>query len=297
MATNSSTDTEKSSELQEDARTSVTGDEPGGRKSAWEYFDSRIGIGVSVVSALGVSIYLVLRTAYAVFYNSFDVAPEEVGLGQTEILVQSAVIVVAVLVVILGLALSMLMFADYFERLPFRYPVRVAVEMLENIYRPSEIVVVPSEIPDSEWQALAQYIERTRRGSIPRPIGMMMARAVFVLATYDGALKLALAVTAAALVGATTVLINTALTDASAVMDGRAVQASYASLKLLSWGASRVDVASRSDAGISLSATECYMYLGQSTGITVIYAVKGAKVLRLPSNSISVSEDLHHPSC
>jgi hypothetical protein len=49
-------------------------------------------LAASLVAAAGVLLYGVLRVSYARFYGRFDVEPEEVGLGQTEILTQTGVL-------------------------------------------------------------------------------------------------------------------------------------------------------------------------------------------------------------
>jgi hypothetical protein len=63
----------------------------------------------SVLTVVGLTLYVVLRVIHSAFYAAFAVKPEEVGLGEVEILTQSAVLMVTLLVMSLTLAcLSML---------------------------------------------------------------------------------------------------------------------------------------------------------------------------------------------
>jgi hypothetical protein len=62
---------------------------------------------LAVATIAGFIVYGFLRVSYATFYGRFDVEPEEVGLGQTEILTQSGLflfVYVLFIGVVLGLA-------------------------------------------------------------------------------------------------------------------------------------------------------------------------------------------------
>jgi hypothetical protein len=62
---------------------------------------------LAVATIAGFTVYGLLRVSYATFYGRFDVEPEEVGLGQTEILTQSGLVLFVYVLftgVVLGLA-------------------------------------------------------------------------------------------------------------------------------------------------------------------------------------------------
>jgi hypothetical protein len=69
---------------------------------------------LAVVTASGLATYGLLRVSYATFYGRFDVEPEEVGLGQTQILAQTGlamfvyVLIIAVYGVVAFLAFKAL---------------------------------------------------------------------------------------------------------------------------------------------------------------------------------------------
>ena len=58
----------------------------------------------TVLALLGVVLYAVLRIAYSLFYNNFGLTPDDLGLGYIDLLIQSAVGTVILLVVVFVVA-------------------------------------------------------------------------------------------------------------------------------------------------------------------------------------------------
>lgn len=59
----------------------------------------------TVITLVGIFTYSTLRISYSIFYGRFDVDPEEVGLGQSEILLQTA-FGLAVFIAVVGVVLA-----------------------------------------------------------------------------------------------------------------------------------------------------------------------------------------------
>jgi len=82
-------------------------------------------LAATVVAGAGAVFYGVLRVSYARFYGRFDVEPEEVGLGQTEILTQTGILLfisVSLAMVVLGIAFLMLRMIGGLPPAPVRVP-------------------------------------------------------------------------------------------------------------------------------------------------------------------------------
>jgi hypothetical protein len=76
----------------------------------------------TVVTLTGILAYSVLRVSYATFYGRFDVEPEEVGLGQTEIIAHTALaLFVSTLIVVAYLVLTYPLWRALGVR-PYRVP-------------------------------------------------------------------------------------------------------------------------------------------------------------------------------
>ena len=56
----------------------------------------------TAITLLGIISYSILRVSYATFYGRFDVEPEEVGLGQTEIIAHTALALIFVVLLVGG---------------------------------------------------------------------------------------------------------------------------------------------------------------------------------------------------
>ena len=87
-------------------------------------------LAATVVAVAGFIVYVIVRGSYATFYERFDVEPEEVGLGQTQIITHTAWLLF-VLVVLMGAVLGLgyvilraVGFRRTLDRLPANAPLR-----------------------------------------------------------------------------------------------------------------------------------------------------------------------------
>ena len=69
-------------------------------QSWWRAPDVWLKAAASTTTALGLVTYAVLRVDYGLFYDRFGLKPEDVGLGQAELISQSLAGVVLILIVI-----------------------------------------------------------------------------------------------------------------------------------------------------------------------------------------------------
>jgi hypothetical protein len=265
-----------------------------------------------LISALTGALYLALRTGYAVFYNSFDVSPEEVGFGESDIFIQSAIVVIAGALLIVSVMLAQWVYyrlVDFVVDRVFRNPrsdaraLRQGSLMLYYAAKGTGIVSVRTSISDADLFELAQLSLWFQ--SRP-PILLPILRKVFVVLAWIGigVSFLARLTTIGWIVSscmvvilAFAVFIAAAEGTATSIQEGHAGYLSPAGLRLLPWGAQHVTTASVPNSNWKPPNSDCLLYLGQANGTSVVYDLRRKETLRLPSSDVVVSTQLTRRSC
>lgn len=280
----------------------------------------------TVLAALGVVLYAVLRIAYSLFYDSFGLTPDDLGLGYLDLLIQSAVGTVILLIVVFVIAALV---AAVFVGLIGR--IRTASHDLRRGQQPtgpSESERPPAK-QESENGTPPPDGQRGRRlgaviGSVAVAVAaivlvaVLVGQQVFSLSVFVIAMVWALlvgirlihrgltgetggnrarwlwglaAIALATLGFAILLLLLRAESDAARVQLGHASSFTVLGFRVTTWGAEDATVSWTSNqiaADLRPLAGRCLMYLGQSNGTAFLYLVSTHEVFRVPTAVVVV---------
>jgi hypothetical protein len=246
---------------------------------------------VFVVTALGLILYGLLRLANSLFYDPLAVKPEEVGLGYSETLSQSAVGVFAVLLTslaIFGIFLVLLIFGWAL----LRRGAPLGEGKLDGLLAGVVAVVlvsggvvhfwVGSRVSDVVYAvldgALIVYVvwREIRSGRVKRLVPLA-----------GGAFALSVVLTIAA-------VMFQAWGDSRGVRDGEVRHPEFFFIPFGSWGADAAWVewiVPDPPKGFARGRRRCLLYLGRANGTAVFYDAKARddKTLRLPASSVVIT--------
>lgn len=275
-----------------------------------------------LLTVSGLLMYALIRSAYALFYGRLGVEPEEVGLGYAEVLAQSLVgilvfaILVGTLLITLFLSWRLVLVPSITLGIMFHRSLNlsrrtflffyflllvlqsVIVFILIMRFEPAAYLVVPlyaflpgfaigdalarqGSLEDSAFKLanerardLSQGFGLTVRNLVPFGLGigfLLIFELLFINAPFD----------------------------ANAVKSGNSLAGTKIRVIQLPVLRNRAELARvwfRQEAPAWI-ARECLMYLGQSDGTTVLYAVRSHRALRIPSSDVSLSLDQDADSC
>jgi hypothetical protein len=276
----------------------------------------------TVLALLGFVLYAVLRIAYSLFYNNFGLTPDDLGLGYIDLLIQSAVGTVILLVVVfvvatvvaliyVGLIGSYPELWRYFRR-GFRPAGSSGPESPPPVKPGSESVTpTPQDHRHRLRAALATGIIIAFVGLVlvagyftPAPPGWFTLLVVWVMFGYGliagikrtkrgltgkdrtrwrrGSAAAALATLGLAIL----FLLTRAESDAARVQLGHPSSFTVLGFRITTWGAEDATVSWTSNqiaADLRPLAGRCLMYLGQSNGTAFLYLVSTHEVFRVPT--------------
>ena len=88
-----------------------------------------------------------------------------------------------------------------------------------------------------------------------------------------------------------TLLASSAVSDATYVRSGHAVQPTFLGVPLVSWGARAVEVAwdGQPPAGFGTLVDHCFLYLGQGAGVVLLYDHDTGRTVRVSSSAVVLS--------
>jgi hypothetical protein len=292
-------------------KVSVTRSESSGSESARPVLSRpSLSTAVSALGFVGGLLYVVLRTANAVFYNAFDVSPEDVGLGPLDTGVRSASALVFAVIsgaVFIGFGTGAAAFLTWF----FRHrlgtfnqfgvaPSKILELVLARLRRRPTSAEQAAILEGDAGEAMRPRLDRitalAQRNVLMRGYLIFGVRALLVVLRGQLVWAVGIAYSIVVLLLAVEALFFLPSDSANAVKAGGDGRVAWAGFDLLPWGAVRVDVAERGG-GYSFSPTECYMYLGQANGTSIFYAVKAKETIRLPSSGLSIVSRAGSPSC
>ena len=273
----------------------------------------------TVLAVLGIVLYAVLRIAYSVFYSNFGLTPDDLGLGYLDLLIQSAVGTVMLLMAMFIVeALVVVAYVGIWG--DFRNSIR---DLRHTGSAESER---PPPAKQKDESVTPQ--SRNRRGRRGRWVGSIGLLAVTVLAVVGwlvglGVLALPLycvlfvptlivgikltkrgltenrarwerglaAIALATLGLAILLLLSRAESDAERVQLGYPSSDTVLGFRITTWGAEDATVSWTSNqiaADLRPLAGRCLMYLGQSNGTAFLYLVSTHEVYRVPTAVIVV---------
>jgi hypothetical protein len=260
-----------------------------------------------LISALGGALYVALRTGYAVFYNSFGITPEEVGFGEAEIFIQSAVVLLAAVLMLLAGAFCYLLVDRLFSwvlRVNRRTRI-VSDKMLRQLYwltyyaaKVDTIVPVTTTLSDVDVVEFTRLIEMMR--TWPTIIRRVVAAGAWLQVGFLGTrLDVAMLVTLGCfpIIIAFGLFVSVAAGTAAAIQEGHAGYLYTGGLRLLPWGAQHVTIVALPNSNWNVPNNDCLLYLGQANGTSIVYDVRRKETLRLPSSDVVVSAQLTRASC
>jgi hypothetical protein len=259
------------------------------------------------LAVFGLALYGVLRIDYLLFFNKLGLNPEDVGLGYSEGLVQSAIAAFAITVLVLavplflilflfallilttfiGLPIFALVFLFYLVPLLALYPV-----YFEIFVRGKEGRTVRGDL--GKLVGVSLYVS-----TYPFRIGTRLLRG-FVKWLRGDPRRPSLVLMFVALLTALLVLVSLpfeAKRAADQVRSGQKVHLSLLMATLLPIRATPAEVfwADRTEASdVSVRQGECLLWLGTSGGTAVLYDFRSDQAVRLPLDRIIVH---HRESC
>jgi hypothetical protein len=249
---------------------------------------------VFVVTALGLILYGLLRLANSLFYDPLAVKPEEVGLGYSETLSQSAVGVFAVLLTSLalfGIFLVLLIFGWALVR-------RGAGEdegKLDDVLSGVVVVAllggaivrfwVTSHVSDVVYAVIEGAFVLWIFYLVWREIRSGRVKRLVPLA--GGAFALSVVLTVAA-------VMFQAWGDSRGVRDGEVRHPEFFFIPFGSWGADAAWVewiVPDPPKGFARGRRRCLLYLGRANGTAVFYDAKARddKTLRVPAGAVVIT--------
>ena len=278
----------------------------------------------TVLAVLGIVLYAVLRIAYSVFYNSFGLTPDDLGLGYLDLLIQSAVgTIILLLVVFVVAAFAAALYVGMYggivevrsERTRARHVAKTSgLERLPSVRREGESVI-------SRSQARLRRALRNPKQLVPYAFlvlilgGVVADQPVLVLlgvsyliaeALFVGIKRINLGLTGddrawwrAGLVTIAVVTLGLAIfsllaraeSDATRVQHGHASGFTVLGFSITTWGAEQATISWTSNQigpGLKPLAGRCLMYLGQSNGTAFLYLVSTKEVFRVPTAAVVV---------
>ena len=267
--------------------------------------DARAGLAL-----LGIGLYAVLRLAYARFYEPFGLSPDELGFGYLELLAQSAI---GAVVLLLVFALLAWIYVAFF--------VAVSQDLVDDM-RPALDFARRRLGPGRTAVAARSALALGALGLLTLLFWLLgtdvlLAAAIAGVIVYWGfwvargsrrilrglgrrpreqepaaGRRWRRALAAAAIVPvllAGTTLVAQANMDAQSVRDGRATHPEFLGVRLTSWGsepATLVWTARDIDPALAPLSASCVMYLGQSGG--TIFVTQGGATFRVPASLAAV---------
>lgn len=253
-------------------------------------------------------VYLALRLDYTFFYSPLGTTPEEVGLTETAILIQSASAVIVVwLLFLIPFSILFLGGAGLAYRRVRRQLARPAaddsnvsrLDVLTEYFRsrasggvfpPSSMGELPTDVVLRLQRVGAEYDQRRKTSLSVRLRFWMMSR--LLLNGWRFAIG-AMAALAAYFLPAAILMIGVQMPDdAAAVKQGTSVE------DPLGLPVSALAAHLESSAGQQFAATagHCVMYLGQSNGSMVLYDVTEQATIRVPASDVVLIVP-RHASC
>ncbi|HEV2786918.1 MAG TPA: hypothetical protein VGV67_11050 [Solirubrobacteraceae bacterium] len=283
-----------------------SGQPPAAQRTIGQWLsDARAGLAL-----LGIGLYAVLRLAYARFYAPFGLSPDELGFGYLELLAQSAL---GALVLLLLFALLAWIYVAFLVAVgqDLVDDVRPALDFVRRRLGPGELaqvarialaVVALALLTLLLWLigtdlligvaiagVIVYWAVWVARGSrrILRGIGRPADRP---RPSAGRRWRRGLAWTAVVpVLLAGTTLVTQANMDAQAVREGRATHPDFLGVRLTSWGADPATLV-WTGAGVEPAlrplAASCVMYLGQSGG--TIFVTQGGATFRVPASLAAV---------
>ena len=220
----------------------------------------------TVLAVLGIVLYAVLRIAYSLFYNNFGLTPDDLGLSYLDLLIQSAVgTVILLMVMFVVAALVVAVYVGMFGQLRMQW---------NNFFRQRHAGSSGSERPPSAKEEGESVPPRSPDFRLLKIGEKNRARWVRGLA----------AIALATLGFAILLLFARAESDATRVQDGHASSFTVLGFRVTTWGAEDATVSLTSNqiaADLRPLAGRCLMYLGQSNGTAFLYLVSTHEVFRV----------------
>jgi hypothetical protein len=281
----------------------------GSRLAGW------VGAAASTTTAIGLITYGLLRLDYGLFYVRFGLKPEDIGLGQAELISQSLVGVLLMLVVVLvellflaisvwiiqvlvrkmgrdiresaekyGWAHALLIIAILVFVLAVNFVTRVVFEM--SFFVALLVSIGASMLALAAFQGSGVRLAprpTQRAPPIPKPTasGPLILRRTFLVVLVAGTIALV-----------QLVLALSAVDDARRVRDGRVVRPTVFGLPLVSWGALPARIVWTSGGppeGLAGVATHCLLYLGRSSGAAVFFDHDTGETVWIPLGGLVIS--------
>jgi hypothetical protein len=235
--------------------------------------------------------YAVLRLAYLQFYYSFMVTPEEVGLGQAELLTQSLVaplfllVLTIILVIVLGsLLLVVGVILEHLAKLLSNLRPRLPIIRRIKFFRSTNKSQVEAEAISSNGETTQVHEPMTRAGrsneasiSLNPIAGIVVAvvAVTFLIIIFAQANK------AAADVRNGGYTITTVHLEIG--------QVKIPTLNIVAWPSSVEWKESTNTPSTLKQYPNCIMYLGEADGTAVIYNVKTQTTMRFRSDDAIVA--------
>lgn len=249
---------------------------------------------MQAATAAGVLIYASLRIAHFLFYRRFGVMPEEVGHGYASTLAQALVgtiAIYAVLMLVVGMWLANVIVSGVQM---FRRDTRKAWVVVGASLGAGAFVVVASFITASVRLTPDGYaLMFISTSAVVFVYGSMLYGEVdkewtWSRVTSVGRSLLPRLMLAGLLIVLLAVMPLLATLDGGAVYSGKRSQ--FADLLGLPWGAdaTRVEWLDESEAAATESV-RCFMYLGRSDGIAVLWDPVERTSYRIPADRISLT--------
>jgi hypothetical protein len=250
----------------------------------------------AVLPVFAIILYAVLRIAYTVFYEPFGLSPDDLGFGYLDLLVQSALGIVLLLVwllILVGFLLLLVMTVGLLFRTPEWLDRRlrgtwpfisylVFFLVLTALLILSAYKVVPSVVP----YALIYCV-----GALTLPVGVRIVRDGLRGAHASQWRGGMVGVAAFVLIVGIGVVIAEAAIDRSQVRHGHPAELTYLGFPITGWRADDATVTwtnSNVAGDLASLAGRCLLYFGQSAGTAYFYRSENRQVLRISTQDVVI---------
>jgi hypothetical protein len=250
----------------------------------------------TVLAALGIVLYAVLRIAYSVFYHKFGLTPDDLGLSYLDLLIQSAVgTVILLMAIFVVTAAAVAVYAgivtdQYAKQEGESHPTKPWVDRAVALGTVALLVLAlyGAYVVDSPALYIPAFLLLT--------VHTLIAGIKRIKSELTGKRhtrwRMALGTIALATLGlAIFSLLVRAERDATRVQLGHASSFTVLGFQITTWGAEEATVSWTSNqvaADLMPLADQCLMYLGQSNGTAFLYLARTHEVFRVPTAIVVV---------
>ena len=275
-----------------------------------------VGAVATTTTAVGFLTYIFLRFDYALFYGEFGLKPEDIGLGQAELIAQSLIGVLLMLVVLLtelafitacvwiiqslgravgrdileiyrrhglGGAIAVVGFfiVVFVARVVLGLPFLVSAAVAIGAAALALVAVQAADRRHSNEEVTPPEDAAQGRPRGPWVLRRMVLIVLLVVTLALGELILALS----------------AIDDARRVQDGRVVRPTIFGIPFASWSAlpARISWTSGNPPEGEIER-HCLLYLGQASGAAVFYDHDRGETLRIPTGSLVIAFSASEPN-